>query len=305
MSQVEMTKLQFAQLIVEAFPGFRDDDEVSGADLVDWMGRHLSDLKQVEGGSLHKKLRASFPGFGKNSDVNGGDLVEWVNWAFGDQFEHVVLKARLYEGNWSHTFGPGRAETQCRIVVDVANDKLIAAQAFDGLKWVDLSKAEQDDLADSLFDANDVSDAPDDWELTLIESPPQWAFPGELLLEGSEDHGRLSDSGDRAVILRLRKALKAFMNTPIKPRSRQANEAWEAAVPAYLSSFNEEERQRVVSAAPDWCRAVGSEHLLNESDLNNFEGVVRLLGLSYLDAVMSDDEVKAPQAKNEASSPST
>ena len=63
----------------------------------------------------------------------------------------------LFAGNWNHLFGPGRAETQCRIVVDVANDALVAAQAFDGLKWFDLSSVERADLAESLFEVNEIT----------------------------------------------------------------------------------------------------------------------------------------------------
>ncbi|MGF6603992.1 hypothetical protein P3T23_008747 [Paraburkholderia sp. GAS448] len=89
-------------------------------------------------------------------------------------------KPELFAGNWNHLFGPGRAETECRIVIDVANDKLVAAQAFDGLKWVDLCSAERADLAESLFVANEVSKAPEDWSLSPIASFPQWASPREV-----------------------------------------------------------------------------------------------------------------------------
>lgn len=89
-------------------------------------------------------------------------------------------KPELFTGNWNHLFGPGRAETRCRIVVDVASDKLVAAQAFDGLKWIDLQSAERADLAESLFEANDVSKAPKDWGLLAISTLPEWATPQEM-----------------------------------------------------------------------------------------------------------------------------
>ncbi|WP_321820889.1 MULTISPECIES: hypothetical protein [unclassified Burkholderia] len=82
--------------------------------------------------------------------------------------------SKLFAGTWSHLFGVGRMETDCRIVVDVANDKLVAARAFDGLKWIKLSSAEQADLAESLFDANDVSADPDAFGLAAIDSLPDW-----------------------------------------------------------------------------------------------------------------------------------
>ncbi|UIF89286.1 hypothetical protein [Cupriavidus sp. UYPR2.512] len=188
-----LTKLQFAQRIAAAFPGFLDDDEVSGADLVDWMSQHVAELKHVEDGTAYKQLRRRLPGLVNGSDVNGGDLVDWVNEAFGEQFRIVALEPRLYQGTWSHLFGPGRAETQCRIVVDVANDKLVAAQASDGLKWVDLSAADMNDLAASLFDANDVCDDPTEWDLSPIAELPEWASPREI----DPNHAEIAAELDR------------------------------------------------------------------------------------------------------------
>lgn len=86
-----------------------------------------------------------------------------------------LADVKLFAGGWSHLFGPGRAETHCRVVVDVANDKLVAAQAFDGLKWIALSAAERDDLADSLFDANAVNEDPIGSGLSAIAALPEWA----------------------------------------------------------------------------------------------------------------------------------
>lgn len=102
--------------------------------------------------------------------------------------------ARLFEGNWNHLFGPGRAETRCRILVDVSNDRLVAAHAFDGAKWLDLSRAEKDDLAQSLFEANAISEAPEQSGLTAVESLPQWAAPQEMPADAQSnelDHARV------------------------------------------------------------------------------------------------------------------
>lgn len=90
---------------------------------------------------------------------------------------------RLYTGQWSHLFGPGRAETTCRIVVDAANDVLVAAMEFDGLKWVPLSRAAHNDLADSLFDANDVSAQPENAGLAPVLVAPEWAQPSPKAAE--------------------------------------------------------------------------------------------------------------------------
>lgn len=84
---------------------------------------------------------------------------------------------RFFAGRWTHLFGIGRRETACQIVVDVANDVLVAAQVWDGLKWVNLSAVEKKDLAESVLEANAVSDAPEDHSLVAIGSLPQWALP--------------------------------------------------------------------------------------------------------------------------------
>ncbi|MBB5546550.1 hypothetical protein [Paraburkholderia fungorum] len=107
-----------------------------------------------------------------------------VQGGFADEFVAADTATKLpapelFSGNWNHLFGPGTAETRCRIVIDAANETLIAAQAFDGLKWVDLSSAEKADLSESLFEANDVCRAPKDWDLSPIESFPRWASPQE------------------------------------------------------------------------------------------------------------------------------
>ncbi|MDC6180044.1 hypothetical protein [Ralstonia solanacearum] len=87
----------------------------------------------------------------------------------------VKMPQRLFIGNWAHLFGPGRTETACRIVVDIENNALVAAQAFGGMRWFELSAGEKADLAESLFEANDVSNAPGDFDLVAINSLPYWA----------------------------------------------------------------------------------------------------------------------------------
>lgn len=89
---------------------------------------------------------------------------------------------RLFTGNWSHLFGPGRAETSCRVVIDAANVELVAAQALDGLKWIDLSAPERADLADSMFDANSVTEAPEEFNLVAIDLLPEWAASTEPVM---------------------------------------------------------------------------------------------------------------------------
>jgi len=129
----------------------------------------------------------------------------------------------LFAGNWNHLFGPGRAETQCRIVVDVANDALVAAQAFDGLKWFDLSSVERADLAESLFEVNEISNAPANWNLSPIDAFPQWASSAEVL--GHIDAQPRETSADPVDLL-----------TRLVKWAEQMG-GWEAPVWAEASSF--------------------------------------------------------------------
>lgn len=110
-------------------------------------------------------------------------------YSIGSGWCWVEVPQRLFSGNWTHLFGSGRAETACRIIVDVENDRLVAAQAFNGLRWFELSASEKGDLAESLFEANDVSKAPEDFDLVAIDSLPAWAVRAatEPVLRGATD----------------------------------------------------------------------------------------------------------------------
>lgn len=73
--------------------------------------------------------------------------------------------------------------------MDVENDTLVAAQAFDGLRWFELSAGEKVDLAESLFEANEVSKAPEGFDLVALDSLPAWAVRAstEPVMRGAID----------------------------------------------------------------------------------------------------------------------
>ena len=82
---------------------------------------------------------------------------------------------KFASGTWMHLFGPGRRETQCRVVIDLELSKLIAAQEWTGLKFEDVQSERLADLAESVIDANDAHDTPEDWGLELSNELPGWA----------------------------------------------------------------------------------------------------------------------------------
>lgn len=86
---------------------------------------------------------------------------------------------RFWHGNWMHLFGPGRSETLCRVVLDREAEAVVSAQAWDGLKWLDLSHAEARDLAESILEANRALDDPEGFGLDGSAVHPDWVASAE------------------------------------------------------------------------------------------------------------------------------
>lgn len=86
-----------------------------------------------------------------------------------------IPEPKFFTGNWNHLFGPGSAETQCRIVLDATSEKLVAAQALRGRKYVLLDRIEFDDLEDSVLNANGAHHNPLEWDLEPCSEMPRWA----------------------------------------------------------------------------------------------------------------------------------
>lgn len=80
-------------------------------------------------------------------------------------------------GEWTHPFGDTSKETRCRVVIDVAQPKLLAAQEWTGLKFETLRGERLQDLADSVLDVNEAHIQPDVFGLEIGVSMPDWAAP--------------------------------------------------------------------------------------------------------------------------------
>lgn len=105
--------------------------------------------------------------------------------------------AAVWAGGWDHLFGAGSRETRCRVMLDVANSELIAAQMYDGSAWLDLDDAQRADLANSLFNANDVAASPEDWGFTPVTDGVAWAVAA--VTDASTDADAHAQSGAVAV----------------------------------------------------------------------------------------------------------
>lgn len=78
-------------------------------------------------------------------------------------------------GEWAHLFGPGLQETRCRIVIDLDQSKVIAAQEWTGLKFEDVRGDRLADISDSVINANNADENPIEFDLELSSQLPQWA----------------------------------------------------------------------------------------------------------------------------------
>ncbi|WP_334043573.1 hypothetical protein [Burkholderia ambifaria] len=97
---------------------------------------------------------------------------------FGPEGIRVHSKSRLFVGEWQHTWSwneDGRAEDHCRVAVDIANEKLIAAQVAHRGQWSNATEDQQKDLARSLFIEHKVSVDPEAYELVELDRLPSWA----------------------------------------------------------------------------------------------------------------------------------
>ena len=84
---------------------------------------------------------------------------------------------KLFTGEWVHLFGSGRKETRCQILLDQTTKQILAGQAWTGLKFEDLSKAELLDLQESVIEVNEAHVKPGGWGLDACRTWPEWASP--------------------------------------------------------------------------------------------------------------------------------
>lgn len=98
------------------------------------------------------------------------DMQEQVN-----SSEFAKESRKYASGNWTHLFGVGSRETTCRIVIDLEKPELIAAQEWTGLKYEDVLGDRLKDLAESVLDANDAHENPEEYGLEVGAEVPDWA----------------------------------------------------------------------------------------------------------------------------------
>ena len=119
--------------------------------------------------------------YGRNLDSVADDMR--VEWTARDAKAHGLAKPepqKFATGDWMHLFGPGMRETRCRIVIDLEQSKMVAAQEWTGLKFEDIRGDRLKDLAESVIEANEAHGYPHVCDLDLANEMPEWATQLEV-----------------------------------------------------------------------------------------------------------------------------
>ena len=106
--------------------------------------------------------------------VEQGPSGEFV--AAGDDHKANV-PTRFATGDWYHIFGIGGGETRCRIVIDLEEEKLVAAQEWTGDKFKDIRGVRLNDLSESVIEVNQLLSSLGEWapDPEFSNQLPGWA----------------------------------------------------------------------------------------------------------------------------------
>lgn len=115
----------------------------------------------------------------------------------GDRAEELLgrdgMRLKYAAGEWNHLFGVGGKETRCRIVIDLEQPRLIAAQEWTGLKFEDVRGDRLRDLAESVIEVNEAHANLDDWKFERTSELPSWTGRREMTKNRFETEQEASD----------------------------------------------------------------------------------------------------------------
>lgn len=130
-----------------------------------------------------------------------------MNWLdnVSSDLDQPIAAACLMHGHWLHALNPFSAPVMCRVVMDVAEPRVVAAQVIDpgsGLHaGQHLGNAELEDLSAAML-AQEVHRSPAAWGLSPCAKLPAWARPSfsERQIEELERlQGYLEEADDEGV----------------------------------------------------------------------------------------------------------
>ncbi|NBD19108.1 hypothetical protein GTZ97_00295 [Aquabacterium fontiphilum] len=122
--------------------------------------------------------------------------------------DQPIAAACLVQGHWRHALHPYAEPVLCRVVLDLAEPRVVAAQAIDHGTVTDLGSSELEDLTQALM-AQEVHHQPKAWGFAPCTMLPVWARPSfsESQLEELERiDGYLIEASEETIedVLRLR-----------------------------------------------------------------------------------------------------
>lgn len=132
-----------------------------------------------------------------------------MNWLdnVSSDLDQPIAAACLMHGHWLHALNPFSEPVMCRVVMDVAEPRVVAAQviAQTGIQGPhagqDLDSAELEDLTAAML-AQEVHRSPSAWGLSPCAKLPAWARPSfsERQIEELERlQGYLADAEDEGI----------------------------------------------------------------------------------------------------------
>lgn len=122
--------------------------------------------------------------------------------------DQPIAAACLYQGHWRHRLHAFGDVVLCRVVMDVAEPRVVAAQVVEHGLVEDLGRSALDDLNQAML-AQEVHHCPTAWGFTACAMLPMWAKPSfsERQIEELERiQGYLIEASDESVdsVLALR-----------------------------------------------------------------------------------------------------
>jgi hypothetical protein len=166
--------------------------------------------------------------------------MNWLDNVSSDS-DQPIAAACLMQGHWRHRLHPYAEPSLCRIVIDAATARLVAAQIVDDGRVDDLGGSALEDLQQGLVDAG-VFHQPSAWGFQLCAMLPTWAKPSfseqqieELeriegyLIEATDDNIesvlKLRDQFLRGIGLTDQHVVRAVRASRQAPASRKGSQA--------------------------------------------------------------------------------
>lgn len=134
--------------------------------------------------------------------------MNWLDNVSSDSDQRIA-PACLYQGHWRHRLHPHGELLLCRVVVDVAEPRVVAAQITENGLVEDLDASDLEALNQVMLAEQEVHHRPTAWGLTPCAMLPAWAKPtfSESQIEELERiQGYLIEASDESVdtVLQLR-----------------------------------------------------------------------------------------------------